>query len=466
MKSIKSLMQRTFFALVAMVIAVALGLPLINLMVGLPKDIRLGAQTGASDTYVAAAQALGQKCGNCHSAQGKLPFYAALPFASSLVKDDIRKGTEWFDLVASFANTPAQPIGEATLAKIEKSIQDGAMPPHRYRALHWNGALSAAQQQAVLSWIQQVRATYYASPASPDALKTAVIQPIPQPPQLDLKKVALGKLLYHDTRLSKDNSLSCASCHDLAKGGTDQAAVSSGVGGAKGGINAPTVFNAAYHLAQFWDGRAADLAAQAAGPPGNPIEMASSWPEIVTKLTQDAAFKADFEESYPDGISQQAVCDAIATFEKTLLTPNCDFDKFLLGDQSALSDSAKLGYTLFLKSGCATCHSGIAMGGRSFEKMGRHADYFTDRGNPTAADEGRASVTKNDSDKHKFKVPTLRNIALTAPYFHDASAKSLAEAVRQMGHYQTGTTFTEQETVQLVSFLESLTGEFEGKKLR
>lgn len=458
--------RRIIFALVGMIIAVVVGFPIINLIVGLPKGIQLGTRTGAPETYVAAAQALGQKCGNCHSAQGKLPFYAALPGASSLVKDDIRKGTEWFDMVATFATAPTQPVCEATLAKMEKSIQDDAMPPRRYRAMHWNGALSTGEKQAILSWIQQVRAKHYSSPASPDALKTAVIQPIPQPPQLDAKKIALGKSLFHDTRLSKDNTLSCASCHDLAKGGTDQQAVSDGVGGAKGGINAPTVFNAAYHLAQFWDGRAADLAAQAAGPPGNPIEMASSWPEIVGKLTGDAAFKATFEQSYPGGITQESVCDAIATFEKTLLTPNSNFDKFLLGDQGALGDDAKKGHALFMKSGCATCHSGIAMGGRSFEKMGRTADYFADRGNPTAADVGRAGVTKNEGDKHKFKVPTLRNVALTAPYFHDASAKTLTEAVRKMAHYQSGKTFSDVETAQLVSFLECLTGELEGKKLR
>jgi cytochrome c peroxidase len=459
-------MKKSIFAFIGIIIVVVVGFPVINLIVGLPKGIQLGTQDGTSATYVAVAQPLGQKCGNCHSGQGKLPFYAALPVVASLVKGDIRKGTEWFDMVATFAKAPNQPVCEATLAKIEKSIQDDSMPPRRYRAMHWNGALTSEEKQSVLSWIQQVRATHYSSPASPGALKTAVIQPIPQPPQLDPGKVALGKLLYHDVRLSKDNTLSCASCHDLAKGGTDQQAVSVGVGGAKGGINSPTVFNASYHIAQFWDGRAADLAAQAAGPPGNPIEMASSWPEIVRKLTEDTAFKTGFEASYPGGITQETVCDAIATFEKTLLTPNSDFDKFLLGNMAALTASAKQGHALFMQSGCATCHSGIAMGGRSFEKMGRTADYFADRGNPTAADVGRASVTKNDRDKQAFKVPTLRNVALTAPYFHDASAKTLTDAVRKMGRYQIGKTFSDAETAQLVSFLESLTGEFAGKKLQ
>lgn len=459
-------MKKPILALAGVIIVIAVLFPIINLIVGLPKGIQLGSQIGASEGYVAAAQALGQKCGNCHTAQGNLPFYAALPIASSLVKGDIEKGTEWLDMVAAFAKAPAEPACEATLAKIEKCIQDGSMPPHRYLAMHWDGALTADEKQAILSWIHQVRAAHYASPAAPDPLKTAVIQPIPQPPKLDAKKVSLGKRLYHDTRLSKDNTISCASCHDLAKGGTDQAPVSTGVAGAKGGINAPTVYNAAFHIAQFWDGRAADLAAQAAGPPANPIEMASSWPEIVQKLSGDPAFKTEFEASYPSGISQENICDAIATYEKTLVTPNSDFDRFLLGDQGALGDVAKKGHDLFMEAGCATCHAGIAMGGRSFEKMGRTDDYFAHRGNLTDADIGRAGVTKNEADKHKFKVPTLRNVALTGPYFHDASAKTLAEAVQTMGKYQSGTKFSDLETAQLVSFLESLTGELDGKKLQ
>lgn len=459
-------MKRAILIVAGIVIAIAVIFPIINLIVGLPKGIQLGSQMGAPENYVAAAHALGQKCGNCHTAQGNLPFYASFPIASPMVKGDIRKGSEWFDMVAAFAKAPGQPVDEATLAKIEKSIGDGSMPPHRYLMMHWDGRLTAAERKAVLDWIHEVRAKHFATDCCPADLKTAVIRPIPEAPKLDAKKVALGNKLYHDTRLSKDNTISCASCHDLAKGGCDVEPVSTGVGGAKGGINAPTVFNAAFHVAQFWDGRAADLAAQAAGPPANPIEMASSWPEIVQKLSADAAFKAEFEASYPGGITEANVCDAIATYEKTLVTPNSDFDKFLKGDQAALGAEAKQGHALFMESGCATCHSGIAMGGRSFEKMGRTADYFADRGNPTDADIGRAGVTKNEADRHKFKVPTLRNVALTPPYFHDASAKTLEEAIDTMGEYQLGTGFTTTEIAQMTAFLKSLTGELDGKKLQ
>jgi cytochrome c peroxidase len=458
-------MKRAIFVIVGIGIAVAILFPVINLIVGLPQGIQLGTQAGAPKDYIEVTRILGQKCGNCHSAQGNMPFYASLPLASSIVKGDIAKGKKWFDMAAAFSKTPGQPVDEATLAKIEKAIQDGSMPPLRYLALHWDGGLTKQENETVLNWIRQQRIVNYASPDTPNNLKSAVIRPIPAPPMLDASKVALGNKLYHDTRLSKDSSISCASCHDLAKGGVDRDPVSTGVGGAKGGINSPTVYNAAFHIAQFWDGRASDLAAQAAGPPANPIEMACSWPEIVQKLSADPGFRAEFEASYPSGITQENVCDAIATFEKTLLTPNCAFDKFLNGDQRALSVEAKKGYELFAKAGCITCHSGTAMGGRSYELMGRAGDYFGDRGHPTDADLGRASVTKNDADKHKFKVPTLRNIALTAPYFHDASAKTLPEAVVAMGNYELGIRFTDTDVAQIVAFLQSLTGEYGGKKL-
>lgn len=459
-------MKKPVVVAVAVAAVLVVVFPVINLVVGLPKGVKLGAREGAPEGYLKAAQAMGDKCANCHTDHGQMPFYAGLPVASSLIQQDIAKGRESLDLMAEFAKSPGEPVCEAVLAKIEHSIARDSMPPLHYRLMHWNGALAPDEKEAVLSWIGQVRAAHYASPAASENLKAAVIQPIPQAPKLDAAKVALGNKLYHDNRLSKDNTISCASCHDLAKGGTDQAPVSTGVAGAKGGINAPTVFNAGFHIAQFWDGRAADLAAQAAGPPANPIEMASSWPEIVAKLSQDAAFKAAFEAAYPQGISEKSLCDAIATFEKSLVTPNCDFDKFLLGNGAALNAAARAGHALFMDSGCATCHAGMAMGGRSYEKMGRKADYFADRGNVGDADKGRASVTKQDADVHKFKVPTLRNIALTAPYFHDATAKTLEDAVRQMGKYQIGREFSAGETAQLVAFLQSLTGELDGKKLQ
>ncbi|MCL5098428.1 MAG: cytochrome-c peroxidase, partial [Candidatus Omnitrophica bacterium] len=228
------------------------------------------------------------------------------------------------------------------------------------------------------------------------------------------KKAELGRKLYHDKRLSGDDTVSCATCHDLAKGGTDQEKVSTGVRSQKGGINAPTTFNAAFQFKQFWDGRALTLEAQAGGPPNNPIEMDSNWKQIIGKLEADPAFAQEFKAAYPEGFTDKTITDAIAAFERTLLTPNSRFDKYLAGDANALSDDEVRGYARFKDTGCATCHSGVLLGGGSFEIMGRHGDYFKDRGGPvTDADKGRISVSKDGKDLHKFKVPTLRNVAKT-----------------------------------------------------
>lgn len=291
------------------------------------------------------------------------------------------------------------------------------------------------------------------------------IKPLEQPTDLNAKKIELGKLLYHDNRLSKDNTISCASCHDLAKGGTDQTDVSTGVGGVKGPINSPTVFNSGFYLVQFWDGRAKDLAEQAAGPVHNPKEMGSNWDEVLGKLKDDAKYKPLFAELYTDGMTGNNIANAIAEFERSLVTLNSPFDKFLMGDASAISDKAKNGYEFFKGYGCTTCHNGATVGGNSFQKFGLVRDYFKDKGQITEADLGRFNVTKDESDKHKFKVPSLRVAPLTAPYFHDASAKTLDEAVRVMGRYQLGTELSDEEVSSIVAFLESLVGEYDGKNL-
>lgn len=283
---------------------------------------------------------------------------------------------------------------------------------------------------------------------------------------LEPDKSALGFELFHDTRLSGDNTLSCASCHNLAGGGVDNEDTSIGVAGAIGPINAPTVFNAVYNSHQFWDGRAKDLQEQAAGPPLNPGEMAStSWEQIINKLSQDAPLKAQFLALYPEGITQHSITDAIAEFEKTLTTPNSPFDRYLKGDTEALTGQEKEGFSLFKAYKCSTCHSGEAMGGRGFEVLGLKGDYFADRGHLTDVDKGRFNVTQNDLDMHRFKVPTLRNIELTAPYFHDARAKTLEEAVQLMGTYQSGVDLSESEVQKITAYLKTLTGELNGQSL-
>ena len=282
----------------------------------------------------------------------------------------------------------------------------------------------------------------------------------------DSAKVALGFALYHDTRLSGDNTISCASCHGLDMAGVDRHQYSDGIDGLLGGVNAPTVFNAALNYLQFWDGRAADLKEQAAGPPLNPVEMGSkSFEEISAKLAEDKEFSKQFLEVYPEGFSQSTITDAIAEFEKTLLTPS-RFDQYLRGDEKALTAEELEGYQIFKDSKCASCHVGMNLGGQSFEFMGVKSDYFSARGTGlTDGDNGRFAVTGNEADRHKFKTPTLRNVLLTYPYMHDGSVDTIEQAIKLMQD-QMGIELTADETTKMVAFLNTLTGEYNGALLK
>jgi len=453
-------------AVIVIAVVAGLGVPLLNLAVGLPGDVVLGDPSSGSAVFRKATAALALKCANCHSDQGEIPFYANFPIAKGIIGKDIRLGTEYLDLVSEFVSAPETEVREVVLGKLEYAVEHRTMPPMRYLTLHWNGALNSAERAGALQWIRGERAAYYASPTSPEALRGAVLQPLPPVPEVDAVQVALGNRLYHDERLSKDNTISCASCHDLDKGGTDRAQFSTGVGGAQGNINAPTVYNSGLQIAQFWDGRAADLQEQADGPVNNPIEMASNWPEVIAKLEVDAALKTAFAEAYPDGFSGENITHAIATFEETLLTPNSAFDRYLLGEDAALNAGAKAGYQLFLDSGCAMCHVGMVLGGQSYEKMGRKRDYFGDRGDVSDADLGRYNVTERDQDRHHFKVPILRNVALTAPYFHDGTVETLGKAIELMAKYQLDVRLDSLEKQRIQAFLSSLTGEYQGALVR
>lgn len=278
------------------------------------------------------------------------------------------------------------------------------------------------------------------------------------------EKALLGERLFFDPRLSRDNTVACVSCHDLNKGGTDRKKISQGIDGQMGPINAPSVFNASLNFVQFWDGRAGTLEEQAAGPVHNPLEMGSNWAEAIAKLNQDESYRSAFAKLYPGGISGEAITDAIAAFERTLLTPNSRFDRFLLGDSTALNALEKTGYQRFLALGCASCHQGVGIGGNMFQRFGIMADYFHGRPANTA-DLGRFNVTGREEDRHVFKVPGLRNVALTAPYFHDASAETLEEAVMIMGRYQLGRELSPDDLRAIVAFLRSLTGQWRGSPL-
>lgn len=267
-------------------------------------------------------------------------------------------------------------------------------------------------------------------------------------------KFELGKKLFFDPRLSKSGAISCNSCHNLSMGGSDNLPTSIGDHWQQGPINAPTVLNSSHNLAQFWDGRAKDLQEQAGGPIANPKEMASSHELAIKVLASIPQYREEFKKVYnKDEITIAEVTDAIAEFEKNLVTPHSKFDLWLRGDNAALNDTEMKGYQLFKTSGCIACHNGEMLGGSSFQKMGVVEPYKT-----TNEAQGVAGLTKKDEDRFKFKVPTLRNVELTYPYFHDGAATSLEQAVNTMGQIQLGKKFTDEETAQIVAFLKTLTG--------
>ncbi|MBL8491321.1 MAG: cytochrome B6, partial [Rhodocyclaceae bacterium] len=238
-----------------------------------------------------------------------------------------------------------------------------------------------------------------------------------RPAGLDPAKLLLGRRLFHDKRLSGDDTVSCASCHDLARGGMDGRPQAVGVRGLRGDMNTPTVLNSGFSFRQFWDGRAADLEEQAAGPVHNPIEMDSNWRQVLGKLAGDTDYKHAFDKIY-GRMDGAAIQDAIATYERSLVTVDSPFDRHLAGDATALSPEAAEGWRLFRELGCISCHQGVNLGGNMYAGLGVMGDFFRERGRPVGkADLGRFNVTGREEDRHVFKVPSLRNVAQTAPYF-------------------------------------------------
>jgi cytochrome c peroxidase len=278
------------------------------------------------------------------------------------------------------------------------------------------------------------------------------ITPIVKPKHIDTEKAKLGKKLFFDARLSRNNSIACVSCHNLAAGGDDNLQYSFGIDGQEGNMNSPTVLNATNNFRQFWDGRAKNLQAQASGPIENPVEMGFSFKELIPKLNK-SEYKALFAKVYTkEGITKNSITDAIAEYEKTLVTPNAPFDKYLRGDKSALTQEQKEGYELFKSKGCISCHNGVNLGGNLYSKFGVVEDS-------KSTSLGRYNVTHKNRDKYYFKVPTLRNITLTAPYFHDGRTQSLKEAIKIMSQLQLGRYFTQDEVDKIDAFLHSLEGE-------
>ena len=285
------------------------------------------------------------------------------------------------------------------------------------------------------------------------------IRPIPEETGTDPEKVALGRALFHDPRLSKDNTTACVSCHDLGNGGDDGLRVSIGVEGKSGTINAPTVFNAGLNFTQFWDGRARTLEQQIDGPVQSAVEMGSLWPEVIAKLHEHESYPRRFNALYPDGINRKNVKDALAEFMRSLVTPNSRFDQWLRGDDGALTALEAHGYALFKHYGCVSCHQGANVGGNMFQVFGVLNEYFKRRGDITDADFGRYNITGNPADRHAFKVPSLRMAALTAPYLHDGSAETLRDAVDAMFEFQLGREAPDEDKEAIVAFIKTLAGE-------
>ena len=402
-------------------------------------------------------------CLDCHSVNAPVPFYGNFPIAKTWVHEDIRQGTRYIDLEKVLRDLEQGiRVSEVDLAKIEQSMLNESMPITKYTVVHWGSSFNKKEKEILAQWIEEVRKTYYASGLAAPEFANEPVQPLMDSLPVDTQKAALGFKLYHDTRISSDNTVSCATCHPLDHAGVDGLKTSTGIYGQKGFINAPTVYNAALNTAgQFWDGRAKDLQAQAGGPPLDVLEMGSNWEEITGKLKADREMIQAFALLYPEeGITENSITNAIAEFEKTLLTPDSPLDRYLKGDKNALTADEIKGYELFKFHNCATCHVGINLGGQSFEYLGIVADYFKDRGTPLHdnKDYGYFNSTRDSVDFQRFKTPSLRNIALTAPYLHDGNAPTLQEATRVMLKYETGKEASNDEIELLVGFMNALTG--------
>ncbi len=339
--------------------------------------------------------------------------------------------------------------------------------PRRWRGwgrLLLPGAAALVVWATYLTWPrgEEMEQAPMAIAVSPLAASNEPIRPLSPASPADARKVALGRRLFHEPMLSRDGSRSCAKCHDLARGGVDGLVRSVGLSGSRTPVNTPTVFNSARNFRQFWDGRAADLAAQI--DEAREHEMGRAWAEIAELLAADEAYRRELSALYGE-IDEEAVTDALVAFIGSLSTPGSRFDRYLLGQRDALSPTEVEGYRLFKDLGCVACHQGEGMGGNMFQRFGTVGDYFADRGGVTDADLGRFNVTGDPRDRHVFKVPSLRNVALTAPYFHDGSAATLEQAVTVMARYQLGQRLEAAETAAIAAFLRTLTGEYEGRPL-
>ena len=291
------------------------------------------------------------------------------------------------------------------------------------------------------------------------------IFPIPQKVEVDENKVKLGEILFFDSRLSKNNTLSCASCHQLDTGGDDNVAIGISISGGLHIINTPSIFNAVYNFRQNWNGSAKSLHEQIELLMISQHEFDNTWDTVVAKLASDTNLINKFTLNYADGITKNNIIDALVEFEKTLITPNSRFDRFLRNESNDLTKEELAGYKLFKELGCISCHQGINIGGNLYQKFGVFYNYLAEQGNKSKSNHGRMKITGRLIDDNVFKVPSLRNIAVTAPYFHDGSANTIVEAIDIMGRTQLGRDLDIDEIILIKAFLQTLTGEYKNKPL-
>lgn len=410
-----------------------------------------------------AQQVLQAKCAACHGATPQYNSFVNF-FSGGLLRRDILNARRGWKMEGD----PAVRSALVDYLKVDHVLRTRSMPPVQYTMVHLGTRLTP-QDVALL------RLRYTEEGAAARRFRRIATTPAGE----NLLRAQLGFKLFHDTRLSTTNEISCSSCHDLSLGGTDHKAKSEGVPGTDGkpqlgGVNAPTVYNAMNHLRQFWDGRAADLKEQAGGPPLNPVEMGYSapedWQKIIAKLAEDAELVELFGRVYGTqsaaDITTDMILDAIATFERTLSTPDSDFDRYLAGHGDALSAEQKAGMTAFVNYGCASCHAGPALGGLSFEHVNKKADFRAMHAPGYAEGAyGLCDFTKNEDHRDLFRVPTLRNVALTYPYFHTGAVRDLREAVRIMFRTQAGSEPSGAVLDNVTRFLEAQTGRVRGKLL-
>ena len=340
--------------------------------------------------------------------------------------------TEWLLTAISLA------VGSACIAESETDLFDWS-PSHDGTTVKEDGSAAASINPRMLARFRPL----------PTSFRKAGLE-------LSKPLVELGKRLYHDKQLSADGTVACASCHDLARGGTDGQPTSLGVGGQRGGRNSPTVLNAAGNFRQFWDGRAATVEEQAGGPILNPIEMAMPNAEAVERVLRgDASYRAPFAAAFPraaEPVTFVNATQAIAAFERTLSTRG-RWDDFLEGDEEALSAEERKGLKTFLDVGCMVCHTGSLLGGSTFERVGVVEPW------PNQEDQGRFGISKQEADRMVFKVPTLRNVLATAPYFHDGSSPTIEDAIRKMGKHQLGIQLEDAEVSSIAVWFGALGGE-------